>query len=238
MHLRRRLGAPKSMYVVIAGIGVLGHAMVRTLVEHGHDVVAIDRDQGVCDQLYAEFGVTVLCGDATDLHVLEEAGARRAAVTLTLMHRDADNIACALLARTLGVDRVIARMRDCGYEASYRAAGVTHVVRATAVLRNQILAHMEHPKISDLLSLRGDRVHIFSVEVPQHAVVAGARVSEIAQMAGFPSKCLLLALLPVEAAKLNILRGHDRLGAGDTVLAIADADDIDALTDVLTRGGR
>lgn len=54
-------------------------------------------------------------------------------------------------------------------------------------------------------------------------------------MAGFPSKCLLLALLPVEAAKLNILRGDDCIGAGDTVLALADADDIDALTNVLTR---
>ncbi len=235
MHLRGRLGGSKRMYVVIAGAGVLGHAVAATLVEHGHDVVVVDRDQAVCDQLYAELGATVLCGDATDLHVLEEAGARRADVTLALMHRDADNIACALLARTLGVMRVIARMRDPGYEASYRAAGVTHIVRATAVLRNQILAHLEHPKVSDLLSLRGDRVHIFSVDIPSDALVVGAPVAEIAGMRGFPQKCLLLGLLPAAGEGLEILRGGDTIAAEDTVLAIADADDIDALTDVLTR---
>lgn len=235
MHLRRWLSGHPPMYVVIAGAGVLGHAVAASLVEHGHDVVVIDRDQGVCDQIYAELGATVLCGDATDLHVLEEAGARRADVTLALMHRDPDNIACALLARTLGVERVIARMRDAGYEASYQAAGVTHVVRATAVLRNQILAHLEHPKVSDLLSLRGDRVHIFSVDVPPGALVVDAQVREIAGMRGFPHKCLLLGLLRAAGEGIEILRGGDRIGAGDTVLAIADAADIDALTDVLTR---
>jgi len=235
MHLRRWLSGHAPMYVVVAGAGVLGHAVASSLVEHGHDVVVVDRDQTVCDQIYAELGATVLCGDATDLHVLEEAGARRADVTLALMHRDPDNIACALLARTLGVGQVIARMRDTGYEASYKAAGVTHVVRATAVLRNQILAHLEHPKVSDLLSLRGDRVHIFSVDVPLDALVVGAYVREIAGMPGFPRKCLLLGLLRAAGEGIEILRGGDSIGAGDTVLAIADAADIDALTDVLTR---
>ena len=54
-------------------------------------------------------------------------------------------------------------------------------------------------------------------------------------MRGFPHKCLLLGLLPAAGEGLEILRGGDTIGAGDTVLALADAADIDALTDVLTR---
>ncbi|MCA9663922.1 MAG: TrkA family potassium uptake protein [Myxococcales bacterium] len=236
MHLRERLsGARKPRYIVLTGAGVLGFAVARSLVEHGHDVVVIDRESAVCDHVYAELGATVLCGDATDIHVLEEAGVRRADLVLALMHRDPDNIACALLARTLGVARVIARMRDAEYEASYRAAGVSHLVRATAVLRNQILTHIEHPKISDLLSLRGERVHIFSLTVPETAAVVDTDVRAIAAMAGFPRKSLLLGRIPAVGDGLVILRGGDRLAAGDTILAIADADDLDALTDVLTR---
>ncbi|MCB9701008.1 MAG: TrkA family potassium uptake protein [Myxococcales bacterium] len=222
------------MYVIVAGAGVLGFEVVRALVGRGHDVVVVDIDEASCERSYAELGATAIHGSATDIHLLEEAGARRADVVIAMMHRDSDNVACALLARTLGVGRVIARMRDTGYEDSYRAAGVTHVVRATAVLRNQILAHIEHPRVSELMSVRGERVQIFALEIPRGAAVAGRSVREVALHRGFPAKSLLLAAI-TPSGELEILRGDGCLAAGDTILAMADAADIERLTDVLTR---
>jgi trk system potassium uptake protein TrkA len=223
------------MFVIVAGLGVLGTEVVRKLTQHRHDVVAIDIDEEICNTLYAQLGTTVVRGNATDLHVLEEAGAAKADMIIPLMHRDADNLSCAVLARTLGVPRVVARLRDPGYEASYVAAGVTQIVRATEVLREQILVHVEHPQVSELMSLRDGAVQIVSVVVPPRAAVAGATVQDIAHMRGFPQQCLLLGILRGEGADIEIPRGHTRVAEGDTVLVITAERDIDKVTKILTR---
>jgi trk system potassium uptake protein TrkA len=100
------------MYVIVAGAGVIGIQITQMLLANKHDVVAIDRDANVCEAVYAETGALTIHGNATDLDVLEKAGAKKADAVVCLMHLAADNIACALLAKSLGVPRIIARLRN------------------------------------------------------------------------------------------------------------------------------
>ena len=75
-------------------------------------------------------------GSATDIQILEEAGAEKADVIACLMQYDADNLSCALLAKSLGEPRVIARLRDPRYGHAYKLAGIDHIVRAADLLFN------------------------------------------------------------------------------------------------------
>jgi trk system potassium uptake protein TrkA len=220
------------MRIIVAGIGVLGSAVVKQLVEHKQDVVAIDIDAEVCDQLYAELGVVVVHGSATDLHVLEEAGGADADLVVTLMHRDSDNVACALLARSLGVRQVIARLHDSSYEDSYRTAGVTRIVHSTELLRQQILMHIEHPEVLEVMSVRG-QAKIFSLVIPEDSPVVHHSVAQIASNKEFPRHCLLLGILRDGASSVLIPHGEDRVMPGDTVLLISDASNIDAAVHAL-----
>ena len=72
------------MYVLVAGGGHMGTHLVTRLVAEGHDTAVIDMDREVTDRIFAEHGVVVFTGSATDLTVLEQAGLKRADVAVAM----------------------------------------------------------------------------------------------------------------------------------------------------------
>ena len=98
------------MYIVVAGAGHMGTHLISRLIAAGHETVVIDVDKDVTDRLFAEHGVVVFNGSATDVNVLDQAGIKRAAVAVAMTGRDPDNLAFCLLARYYGVPRGLARM--------------------------------------------------------------------------------------------------------------------------------
>jgi trk system potassium uptake protein TrkA len=223
------------MHILIAGVGALGRQVAESLVELRHDVVAIDVSKAACEAVYAELGVVAVHGSATDVHVLEEAGARKADVVVTTMHSDAENITAVLLAHSLGVERTVARLQDPSYEDAYNAAGVTHVVRATRLLHNQIILHLQHPKVHQIVTLEDHDVEMFSVDIPTGAKCSGMQISQLASSRGFPRQCLIAGLFRSGHKGMTIPRGDDVLRSGDSVYVFARNDDVERVVGLLTK---
>jgi len=187
------------MFIIVAGAGLIGSEIVPMLVENHHDVVVIDIDREVCEQVHAETGALTVHGSATDIRVLDEAGAGKADVVLCLMRLDADNIACALLARSLGVERTIVRMRNPRYEQAYRKAGVpryeqayrkagvTTIVRVADLLLNQIMTEIEQPVVRTIMRLGGGKAAIYAVNIPPGALCIGTSIRQVAKHPDSPS---------------------------------------------------
>jgi len=100
------------MYILIAGGGMVGGGLARRLIENKHDVVLIEPNKDICDQLYAETGVLAVNGSATRIKVLRDANISKADIVVAATGNDANNLACAVLAKSLGVPQVIVRMRN------------------------------------------------------------------------------------------------------------------------------
>ena len=132
------------MYIIIAGAGRVGSEITRILVAKNHNVVAIDRDEQVCESIYAETGAMTINGSATELRILRRAGAEKADAIICLMHHEADNIACALLAKSLGIPHIVARLIDDAYEQAYTLSGISIIVRSVDLLINQIPVSYTH----------------------------------------------------------------------------------------------
>jgi Kef-type K+ transport system membrane component KefB len=95
MHLhpvRRRgqIAPPAGGHVVILGSGSTGMPLLETLFGSGCEVVVVDDDPSVVARL-REAEVPVIRGDATDVHVLEEARARQARIISSTIRRPEDN---------------------------------------------------------------------------------------------------------------------------------------------------
>jgi trk system potassium uptake protein TrkA len=223
------------MYVIIAGAGVIGIQVTQLLVANKHDVVAIDRNPEICEAVYAETGALTIHGNATDLDVLEKAGAKKADVVVCLMHQAADNIACALLAQSLGVPRIIARLRNPAYEEAYRLAGATSIVRVADLLVNQIMTEVEQPKVKKITTLGGGRADIYAVNIPQKARSVGKTIREIAGDSQFPRECVLIGIYREEEDDFLIPRGDHVLKAEDTIFLVSKPQDIKGATDTLTK---
>jgi len=222
------------MYIVIAGAGMVGGELVRRLVEHKHDVVIIDQDKEVCDRLYSEIGVIAVNGNGTRIEILREADIRKADVVVAAMSGDVDNLACAILAKSLGVPQIIVRMRDPAYEDAYRLAGVTSIVRVIDLMINEMIMEIERPGVRRIMTIGGGRADIFMVIIPQGAKVTGKSVEDITKNSKFPSQCVFIAVYNQEREEFAIPRGNQVINEGDEVFLISTAEDIKEAADFLT----
>ncbi len=221
------------MHVVIAGAGIIGRELTVKLLANGHDVVVIDIDNDVCDQLYKETGALTVIGDATNLKTLRDAGVQRTDVLVCLMRQDSDSISCSILAKSLGVKRILARMRDPGYEQAYSLAGVTGIVRVANLLLDQLTMEIEQPPVKKIMSLGGGDAYVYAVHIPTNADCIGRTVSEIASRADFPKESLLMGIYKEDNEHFDIPRGNYILAENDTVFVIARAGDITAIAKAL-----
>ena len=223
------------MYIVIAGIGLVGSELTHRLVENKHDVVVIDSDAEACENIYAEFGVVAINGDVARVDILEQAGIQKADVLVAATGNDAVNLAAAVLARSFGVDQVIVRMRNPSYENAYKLAGVTSILRVTNLMVNQMLMEIEKPQVRRIMRIGGGKAVIYSVIIPEGAAVAGETVESIARSPDFPSRCVVIAVYRGEAGELLIPRGAQTVFERDELFLISPGEDIPAVSEFLTR---
>ena len=222
------------MYIVVAGGGMVGGRLVRRLLEKRHDVVIVDTNREVCNKLYAETGVVAICGKATKIDILREAGVEKANVVVVATPDDADNLASVILAKSLNVPRIIVRMRDPEYENAYKVAGVHKIVRVTDLMVNQMMMEIENPKVRRITTIGGGRANIFMVIVPKGGQAAGKTVKEIAGNKSFPSQCVFIAIYTEEKGELSIPRGEQVIHEGDELFLISTAENIRKVADFLT----
>lgn len=223
------------MYIVIAGIGLVGSELTHRLVENKHDVVVIDSDAEACENIYAEFGVVAINGDVARVDILEQAGIQKADVLVAATGNDAVNLAAAVLARSFGVDQVIVRMRNPSYENAYKLAGVTSILRVTNLMVNQMLMEIEKPQVRRIMRIGGGKAVIYSVTIPEGAAVAGETVESIARSPDFPSRCVVIAVYRGESGELLIPRGAQTVFERDELFLISPGEDIPAVSEFLTR---
>ncbi len=221
------------MYVIVVGIGQIGREVVSMLVDRKHDVVAIDRDKEACDFIHSETGALVIHGDATEIRVLEEAGAGKADVIICLMRLAANNLSCALIAKSLGVPRIIGRLRNPRYEEAYKLAGVNTLVRVADLLVNQILMEIEQPVVKKIATLGGGRAEIYTVRIPENSRCIGMSIKDIADSRRFPSESVFIGVYSEGQDNFLIPRGGNVLQENDTVFLVSKAQFIKDATDFL-----
>lgn len=222
------------MYIIIAGAGRVGSEITKIMVNNKHDVVVIDIDPQICNDIYSETGAMTINGNATTIRTLEKAGAEKADAILCLMHSEADNIACALLARKFDIPHVITRMIDPEYEEAYKMAGVTLVIRAIDLLTKQIIIELENPKVKEVAVIGGGKAQIYNIVVPPEATVADKPIREIVSMKDFPNEVAFMGIYRADEDEFIITRGSHVLHPGDNVFIISKSQHIKQASDILT----
>jgi len=214
------------MRVVIAGAGLVGSGLAAHLMRNRHDVVVIEADRDTCERVYSQLGVTTIHGSATSITTLEEAEVGAADCAAATMRRDSDNLAFTLLARHMGVGRVIARMRDPRYEQAYRLAGVTRVLNIVGLYLNQFAWEIEEPAMKEVTSLGGGKASIVFINVQEDSKAAGRTIAELGRDPNFPQECVIAGIFRPSSGEFIIPRGHVAVEAGDRVYLAASTGEI------------
>jgi trk system potassium uptake protein len=203
------------VYILIAGGGKVGRNLTKDLLAMGHEVTMIERRADRYHSLEEEFEHVVQHGDATELHVLERCGVRRAGLVVAVTGDDEDNIIVCQVARDgYGVERSVARVNDPRNQEAFDLLGIAPTVCATTSIMALIEHELPNHELVKLLSLRREQLEITEIQLADDSPSAGRLVREV----DLPAGARLISVMRGGEAEIAV--GETRLEPGDQVLAI------------------
>ncbi len=114
------------MNVIIAGAGEVGTYIAERIAEETHDVTVIEADIAKGEELSHSLDVNVICGSASSVQVLKEAGVKKCDLFLSLTANEEVNIVSASVAGRLGAAKTIARIDDAVFRTDPAFSYQTH----------------------------------------------------------------------------------------------------------------
>jgi trk system potassium uptake protein TrkA len=181
----------------------------------GHEVTVVERRADRYHSLEEEFEHVVQHGDATELHVLERCGVRRAGLVVAVTGDDEDNIIVCQVARDgYGVERTVARVNDPRNQEAFDLLGISPTVCATTSIMALIEHELPNHELVKLLSLRREQLEITEIQLQDDSPSAGRLVREV----DLPDGARLISVMRGGEAEIAV--GETRLEPGDQVLAI------------------
>ena len=197
---------------VVVGLGRLGISMVETLDSLGHEVLAIDKREGVIQSLADELpNVHLVATDATDeatVRGLNVEGFDAAAVMIGENHLEAGILATATL-KEVGVPRIVARATGGIHARVLEKVGADRVIQPEREIGEQLARTMASPVVLDYVDL-GDDEALIESQVPRAWLDKSLSELDLSQKFGLT----VLALKPKG--------GPGSLPRGDTVLHDGD----------------
>ena len=138
------------MYLVIVGAGKVGLPLASSLINEGHEVYVIDRNEEAVNESQRELGMVATVGDATQPSALKEAGLSRADVLISATDSDEDNLAACQLAKIqFKVPRTIAIAHAPENAELFDLAGIDLVVSATDLVLSNLTGTVVDKKLTD-----------------------------------------------------------------------------------------
>ncbi|NCP83284.1 MAG: Trk system potassium transporter TrkA, partial [Rhodoferax sp.] len=141
--------------VMIAGGGKVGLRLARSLVGQCQ-VKLIERDRKRCEYLASELpnDMLVLCGDSADEDLLVQESVGEMDLFVALTSDDEDNILSAMLAKRLGVRRVISLVNRRIYADMMQGSAIDIALSPAQTVIGELLVHVRRGAVAAVHSLR------------------------------------------------------------------------------------
>lgn len=112
---------------IVIGLGRFGTAVAEELYALGHEVLAIDREEG-CAQRVSEIVTHTIIADAKDESVLQSIGVRNFDGVIICMTDIEDSVMIALMLKDMGAKYIIAKSKSKQHSRMLEMIGVDRIV--------------------------------------------------------------------------------------------------------------
>jgi trk system potassium uptake protein TrkA len=127
--------------VIVIGLGRFGSSVARSLVQLGHDVLAVDERTEIVQKFANDF-THVVAADATDTEALRQIGAEQFDRAVIGIGTDIEaSVLTVLSVVELGIDEVWAKAISAKHARILESVGATHVIRPESAMGERV-AHM------------------------------------------------------------------------------------------------
>ena len=204
---------------LIIGAGRTGRFLAPMLEKQGLMVKVIEKNKERCQMLASmlENGL-VLCGDGTDIDLLNEEGVAEADVVVCITEDDKLNLLLALLAKHLGAKKTIVRVTRNEYIELMEKVGVDVVLSSRLLSAGEVLRFVRKGGIVSVSLLEGAQAEALEIIVGAGSEVEGKALRNIT----LPQECLVCAI--VHENEAIIPNGDTVLHANDRIILFAKSE--------------
>jgi voltage-gated potassium channel len=218
-------------HTIVCGYGRVGRHLAATLERDGAPFVVVDNDEDKLDEL-ADRGHLRVRGDATEEHVLAEAGLDHAAALVACVNSDADNVLVTLTAKGMRPGCVvIARVKADENERKLQRAGADRVISPSTIGGRRIAQILTRPAVADFLDGIAGGATDYTLE--EVTVAAGGELDGLSLRDAAIRERFHCTVLALRHAADNRLDSHPApnqpLEVGDVLVVMGSEDDVVAL---------
>ena len=212
------------MRILVVGDGKVGHVLAEHLTREGHNVVIVDIDEEALQRSEDTLDVMCIRGNGANAKTLIDAGAQKADIIIAATASDETNMLCCLVAKRLGTQYAIARIRDPEYNESLNLLrhelDIDMAINPERATAQEISRLLRFPFANNIESFARGRVEMVEFRAQEHDAVVGRPLREIAaKVHGIPQ----VLYAAVERDGSVIIPGGDFvIEPGDRVHVAAD----------------
>ena len=216
IHAKYQRQTKKALLI---GAGRTGQTLAPMLEAQGISIKVIDKNELHCQEMAKklEKGL-VLCGDGTDMNLLQQEGVGAADTVICTTKDERLNLMMALLAKHLGAGQTMVRVTQTSYISLMQQVGIDVVLSTRLLAASEVLGFVRSGHVVSVSLLEGAAVQAIEIILPTESPVERKPLMD----ARIPTSCLVGAY--VRNDKVCIPNGHSVLQAGDRVILIVETE--------------
>ena len=216
------------MRVVILGAGRRGLRLGQHLIEERKSVVFLDSSSERCSAASSKLDCMAICGSATDIDMLREAGCDGAEAVIAVTESDETNlVACGIISSSFrNVGMTIAAIRSISYlgtGASRDILGITHIVNPEQEASQRISDIIISGLFTDIAYFPGAHYLVVTKSVTRGDFMINKSLIQIKKE--FPGRYLIAGVS--HRGKVITPNGNTVIREGDEIAIILDDDERD-----------
>ena len=207
------------MNIIVVGCGKIGTTVLEELVAEGHNVTAVDSRPAPLADVTNIHDVMTVCGNGGDCETLEEAGVAKADLVVACTGSDEVNMLCCYLAKEMGADNTVARIRNPEYNDGSLLPMKQYLNLSMAINPDKLAAQeMYHvlrlPSAVKMETFCGRKFEMIEIKLKEDSPLVGLPLFEVRSK--FKAKFLICVVQRGDEVFIPdgrfVLQGGDKVG--------------------------
>jgi trk system potassium uptake protein TrkA len=205
------------MKIVIIGLGTIGKTILKNLSSEGHTITIIDEEKNKIESLIERYDVMGVVGNGASMDIQNEAGVAGAELVIALTRSDEMNILACLVAKKVGAQNTIARVRNPDYRKQIIEMkddlGISMVVNPERETADEIFNIVNLPSVAQIEHFAEGKVSLVEVVADKNCSLIGETLISLGKK--LSTKVLICAVQ--RGDEVIIPSGHFMIQEGDRI---------------------
>lgn len=220
------------MHIIIIGSGRTGKHVIEAAVKDNHDVFVIEKNKASADWVASHYDCIVINADATSIEALKEANAEKADAIIVTTDDDAVNSLVILLAKQLGVTRLVSSVNNEEHLTVFEHLGTDTVESPYRLNGRYLYRAVQGPNVKEFLDL-GDGFELLELKVEKDSKISNKLIKELNKQKILPTDSRIILIK--RNNQIIIPEGETKIDVNDMIVVLSQRSKI---TEVSTIFGK